>query len=216
MPDTSPRIPLIARDKRQRRKFSEILRGLAEDHTLERVSVADLLAAMGDRAFGPLMLLFALPNLLPMPPGASGVLGIPLIILAGQLMLGRKPWLPALVTKRSLSRTDFAALLENAGPWLTKAEKLLRPRLHILVAPPAEYLIGALCFVLAVILALPIPLGNMLPALAICIFSFAILERDGVWVLAGIATFALSVTIVAGVLFALLKALFFILENAFR
>lgn len=198
------------------RKFSEILHSLAHDTALERVSVGDLLTAMGDRAFGPLMLIFALPNVLPMPPGASGILGVPLIILAAQLMLGRKPWLPRIIANRSILRADFVMMLERAGPWLTKAEKLLRPRLIMLVSPPAEYVIGALCFALAVVLALPIPLGNVLPAFAICLFSFGILERDGVWVIAGLLAFAASIAFVAGVLLALLKAAIFIINNVFN
>ncbi|WP_420963153.1 exopolysaccharide biosynthesis protein [Brucella sp. IR073] len=198
------------------RSFSEILRSLAEEPSRERISIQDMLSAMGDRAFGPLMLLFALPNLLPTPPGTSGVLGIPLVILAAQLMLGRKPWLPKFIANRSLPRSSFAALLERAGPWLARAERLVKPRLALLVAPPAEYAIGALCLILAILLALPIPLGNLLPAFAICLFSFGILERDGVWVIAGFIAFLVSVSVVAGVLLALLKGLFFIIEKTFN
>ncbi|GGB06616.1 ABC transporter permease [Brucella endophytica] len=189
---------------------------MAEEPSRERISIQDMLSAMGDRAFGPLMLLFALPNLLPTPPGTSAVLGIPLIILAAQLMLGRKPWLPAVIGNRSLPRSNFAALLERAGPWLARAERLVKPRLAMLVTPPAEYAIGALCFILAIILALPIPLGNILPALAICLFSFGILERDGVWVIAGFIASLVSVSVAAGVLLALLKGLFFVIEKTFN
>ncbi|WP_246727840.1 exopolysaccharide biosynthesis protein [Chelativorans sp. Marseille-P2723] len=208
--------PVRAEPERQRRrKISEILYSLAEDTSRERISVGDLLSAMGDRAFGPLMLLFALPNVLPMPPGASGILGVPLIILAAQLMLGRKPWLPRVIAGRSMMRAEFVTMLQRAGPWLSKAERLLKPRLTILVTPPAEYVIGAICLILAIILALPIPLGNMLPAFAICLFSFAILERDGIWIIAGLIAFLISITVVGGVLFAFLKAAIFLINNVF-
>lgn len=152
--------------RKRGRKISEILRSLADDTSRERISIGDLLVAMGDRAFGPLMLFFALPNILPMPPGASGILGLPLIILATQLMLGRKPWLPRIIARRSISRADLILMLDRAGNWLTTAEKLLKPRLTILVGPPAERVIGAFCLILAIILALPIPFGNIPPAFA--------------------------------------------------
>jgi hypothetical protein len=48
-------------------------------------------------------------------------------------------------------------------------------------------------------------MGNMPPAIAICLFSLAILDRDGVWVLAGLCATAASIAIVWGVLFALIK-----------
>lgn len=137
-------------------EISEILRSLTDDTSSERISVGDLLVAMGDRAFGPLMLFFALPNILPMPRGASGIFGLPLTILATQFMLGRKPWLPRIVAKRSLSRADLILILDRAEKWVTRLEKLLKPRLTILVAPPAERVIGAHCLILAIILALPV------------------------------------------------------------
>jgi hypothetical protein len=197
------------------RKFSDILNDIARSPTKERVSVGDLLTAMGDRAFGALMLIFALPNVLPTPPGTSAILALPLVILAAQLMLGQKPWLPSIVTNRSMPRADFAAFLGRAGPWIEKAEKLLRPRLSVLVNPPAEYAIGAVCLVLAIILILPIPLGNILPALAICLLSFGILEKDGIWAIAGALTAAVSVAIVGGVLFALAKGAIFVFTHIF-
>jgi hypothetical protein len=195
-------------------KLSKILGELAADPARERVSVGDLLAAMGDRAFGALMLVFALPNLLPTPPGTSGILGLPLVFLAAQLMLGQRPWLPKVIVNRSMLRADFSAVLDRAGPWLARVEKLLRPRLGILVHPPAEYAIGVACLLLAVILILPIPLGNILPALAICMFSFGLLEKDGLWAIVGAITTLVSVVTVGSVIFALVKGAIFVIQNA--
>jgi hypothetical protein len=197
-------------------KLSKILGELAADPARERVSVGDLLAAMGDRAFGALMLVFALPNLLPTPPGTSGILGLPLVFLAAQLMLGQRPWLPKVIANRSMLRVDFSAVLDRAGPWLARVEKLLRPRLGVLVHPPAEYAIGVACLLLAVILILPIPLGNILPALAICMFSFGLLEKDGLWAIVGAITTIVSVVIVGGVVFALVKGAIVVIQNALR
>lgn len=197
------------------RKLSDILNDLALDPDRERVSVGDLLAAMGDRAFGALMLVFAIPNLVPTPPGTSGILGLPLVILTAQLMLGQKPWLPQFVARRSMLRADFAGLVNRAVPWLGKAERLLHPRLSVLVQPPAEYAIGAVCLLLAIILILPIPLGNILPALAICLYSFAILGKDGIWAIVGSVIAIISVVIVGGVVFVLANAAIFVIANAF-
>ena len=53
------------------------------------------------------MFVFAVPGILPVPPGVSTILGTPLIFLSAQLMLGMRPWLPAVVTRRSFTRDDF-------------------------------------------------------------------------------------------------------------
>lgn len=180
-----------------RRGFSEVLRDLAATPT-ERVSVASILAAFGDRAFGALLLLFALPNALPMPPGTSAVLGAPLVFIAFQLMIGRPVlWLPRLITERSMRREDFASLASKIDPWVKRLERLLKPRAQILTSPLADRLTGLGCFLLSLVLALPIPFGNIPPAIAISAFALGMIESDGVAIGAGWVGTAASFLILA-------------------
>lgn len=198
-----------------RRRLSEILLYIAADDSRERVSVGDLLAAMPGRATAALLFLFAAPNVLPAPPGASALLGLPMIYLASQMMLRRQPWLPKFVEARSVLREDFAALVNRAAPWLARAERMLRPRLSLLVSPAAEVGIGLLCLVLAVAVALPIPLGNMLPALAVCLLALGVLERDGLWVGIGAAVGLAALAIVVSVVVGAIKLMAFFVAQAF-
>ena len=193
--------------------LSAILFELATDQSRERISIGDLLNALGDRALGALLFIFAFPNALPVPPGTSAVLGAPLVFLAAQLAFGLKPWLPAIIAKRSMSRADFQTLIVRMKPWLERAEKMLRPRATGLTVPPMEYVLGIICLLLALILVLPIPLGNMLPALAISMLALGVLERDGVWVLAGLGMTAVAAVVVSGVIFALIKTAIFMLTQ---
>lgn len=182
-----------------------MLLALAQDDSRARISIGDLLAALGDRALAALLFVFAVPNVLP-PPGTSTILGAPLVFLAAQLAFGLRPWLPGVIADRTIAREDFAGLVRRISPWLARAERLLRPRAVLLVLPPMEYLVGLVCLLLAVVLVLPIPLGNMLPALAISMLALGILERDGFWILAGLAVAAVSAAVVSGVVFAAFKA----------
>ena len=193
--------------------LSAVLLVLAHQTDRERISIGDLLTALGDRALGALLFIFAFPNVLPVPPGTSTLLGAPLVFLAAQLMLGRAPWLPAVVARRSLLHADFAILVRRVAPWLQRAERLLRPRLPWAARPPMEYALGAVCLLLALVLVLPIPLGNMLPALAISLIALAVLERDGLWALAGLVVAVVSAVVVSGVVFALVKAGYFLLRQ---
>ncbi|MHA6692696.1 exopolysaccharide biosynthesis protein [Devosia sp. A449] len=181
-------------------RLSATLLRIAAKPGRDRIFIRDLLTELDHRAIAAMLFIFAVPNTIPVPPGVSGVLGAPLIFLAAQLMLGRPPWLPRLIADRSFARTDFEKVVIKVGPWLQKAEKLMRPRLEILAKPPAEYLIGAIALILAIILFLPIPLGNMLPAIAICVLALGLIERDGVWVLIGTAVSIASAIIVSGVI----------------
>ncbi|MBW8299141.1 MAG: exopolysaccharide biosynthesis protein [Hydrogenophaga sp.] len=204
------------RDRGARRRggrLSDILTSIAGDESRDRVSVADIFQAMGDRAFGALILIFALPNIIPTPPGTSALTGAPLVFLSAQLMLGQSPWLPKIIAERSMTRGDFASIVSRISPWLARGERMLRPRLGFLIYPPAEYIIGLLCLILSTVLILPVPLGNILPAIAICLFSFGILERDGLCVVLGAAMTVISLTVVAGVLFALVKGFILLLTT---
>jgi hypothetical protein len=191
--------------------LSEILSRIAADETRQRISVGDLITALHDRAIGALIFVFAVPNTIPMPPGTSSILGAPLLFLTAQLAFRRNPWLPKLIAERSMERVHFAAVVRRVAPWLARAERLLRPRLEILARPPCEYLIGGICLLLSIILFLPIPMGNMPPAIAICIFALAVLERDGVWVLIGVGATIAAVAIVWGVVFALFESALFLI-----
>jgi hypothetical protein len=196
--------------------LSAMLNAIARDDSRERIAVADLLAELGDRALAALLFVFAVPNVLPVPPGTSAVLGAPRVFLAAQLAFGRRPWLPALIARRTMTRDDLATLVRRIGPWLARAERLLRPRAERLALPPMEYLIGLVCLLLAVVLVLPVPLGNMLPALAISLLALGILERDGAWIVAGMTVAIVSVAVVWGVVFAMVKAGVYFLTEVVR
>lgn len=198
-----------------KKRFSQILDAIGADERRERVSVSDLMQAMDARAVAALILLFALPNVVPTPPGTSSILGLPLLYLTAQMMLGKLPWLPAIIADRSMTRSDFNSFVGRVTPLVARAERLLKPRLLFVTSATGERVIGGICLTLAIVLALPIPLGNMLPAFAITLMALGVLERDGVWVIIGVLVGILSMVIVSGVVWALAKALIFLIVNAF-
>jgi len=197
------------------RKLSQMLELIAADETRERISFGDLLASLHGRAFGALMIIFAFPNILPSPPGLAGVLGLPLVFLSAQMMAGRMPWLPGFIAARSLPRSSFAALFTRATPWLARAERLLRQRLDPLTTPLAQQAVGFVCLILSLVLILPIPLGNMLPSIAICLFALGVLERDGLWIIGGVLFSVFALAFVGGMAYAVIRSALFVLVNAF-
>lgn len=200
MSDLSPPHVEVVAPEHDDHRLSTTLMRIATKPGRDRIYIRDLLAELNHRALAAMLFIFAVPNTIPVPPGVSGVLGAPLIFLAAQLMLGLPPWLPKLISNRSFARTDFEKVLLKVGPWLQKAERLMRPRAQFLARRPAEYLIGLVVLVLSIILFLPIPLGNMLPAIAICILALGLIERDGLWIAIGTVTSVVSMVIVSGVL----------------
>ncbi|OZB19786.1 MAG: hypothetical protein B7X55_02450 [Rhodobacterales bacterium 34-62-10] len=208
--------PIGGSDRRVRRKtLSEILTEISEDSARDVVAVSDLIATLGGRGRAALILIFAFPNILPSPPGLAGVLGVPLIYLSLQMIAGRIPWLPRMIADRSVPRDRFAQFITRLAPILARAERLLRPRWAFFVNHRAEQVLGILFLVLAVVLSLPIPFGNMLPSFAMCVIALGILERDGVWVIVGVLIGFGAILMAGGVIYAVVKSSLFLLMNAF-
>ena len=79
-------------------RLSDIVRSM---DTSQDTTIGALADSLGERAFGALMFIFAVPNAIPMPPGTSAILGLPLVILTWQVLAGRQSlWLPQVVRKR--------------------------------------------------------------------------------------------------------------------
>ena len=152
-----------------------------------RVSLADLVQAMHGRAFGALLLIFAFPNALPAIPGTSGILGLPLLFLSAQMMLGRQPWLPKFISLRSMPRDDFANLVERVNPWLEWADRFTAPRLQALTSPWRSGSSAASACSCPSCSRCRCPSSTCSPALALCLIGLGVLERDGLWMTGGIA-----------------------------
>jgi hypothetical protein len=161
----------------RRRRASEILEDLGRNWPAERISLGDIEAALGDRGFGLMLLVFTLPALIPI---ISTIAVIPLALLAGQLMLGmEKPWLPKAILQRSATRADFQRTAEKVLPHLRRAEKVLKPRFLLLVSAPAERFIGLICLLLTLLLPLPWPFGNLMVAVPLVVLALALIGRLG-------------------------------------
>jgi hypothetical protein len=169
----------------------------------ERVTVGEILDALDARAFGLATLIFSLPSVVPMPPGVPPVVGIALLIVSLQMVIGRHElWLPGFLTKRSFSRAALVREFEKLAPRLEAVEKIAKPRLMFMTGKMGTVLIGLVVLFMALVLILPLPPGgNFPPALACAILGMGLAERDGIIVLFGLvasvaATFAVSVVTV--------------------
>ncbi|MBM3603300.1 MAG: exopolysaccharide biosynthesis protein [Alphaproteobacteria bacterium] len=177
-----------------RPRLSDVLSELAETWSQPRISVGQLIQALEDRGLIGLLLILAVANVIPNPPGTSAVLGLPMLYLSWQMMRGGMPWLPQFLAARSFDIDHFRTVVARTTPRLNRVERLLRPRLPSLSSPAAFRILGAVCLLLSVVLAMPIPFGNLLPAAAIAIIALGALERDGLWIAGGVL-FGIAVSV---------------------
>jgi hypothetical protein len=200
--------------KARHERLSLALTRIAGEAQGDRITLGDLLSALQVRAFGAMLLVFAFPNMLPSPPGLAAVLGLPLVVLSALMMTGRDPWLPHFIARRGLATATFHTMVERANPWIKRAERLLRHRMLFLTGGVGQRAIGVLCLLLSLVLMLPVPFGNLMPSLAICVLSLGLLERDGVWVIAGVVATAGAFLWVGALAYALVKSAAFLMLNA--
>ena len=119
-------------------------------------------------------------------PWLSTVTGVPMFLLAIQYFLGRSaPSLPAFIGRRGLSRGKLQDFLTRARPHIERLESAVHPRRDWWVSGLPRRALLVTWLLLIVLLALPVPFDNLLPALAILFFCLALIEGDGVMAMLG-------------------------------
>lgn len=171
-----------------RETASEVLHRLTLGPPDDKVSFGQMLDALGERGFGLLLMLFAIPNLLPFPgvPGVSFVTGMAILFISMQLMIAKdEPVFPRWISDKSFSRAQLSKFIVKTNPLLRWLEKPIRPRLSPVVVGFGERLIGVVGVIHALTLALPIPMGNLPQAVALILLALALMELDGLMAILG-------------------------------
>lgn len=189
-------------------RISAVLSSLGRNAT-ERLTVADIVAVLRDRAFALLVVLLGLPNCLPMPPPIPFVCGLLLGLVAAQLAAGRPtPWLPRALLRRSVPQEVVERAVRRALPVLQKLERWSRPRMSFLESPIALRVIGFLLIALALGLLVAAPVIGQIPlGIAVCLVGLGLVERDGVLVFGGFVTGALGLALSFGFIYAVVAGL---------
>jgi hypothetical protein len=96
------------------------------------------------------------------------------------LILLRKPWLPDFIARRGPQRSTLIRFDRVGDRWLRWLEKLVQPRLTLVIDHPvATIFTGLQLVLLGVLLALPIPFTNFMFGGLLLLYALALLERDG-------------------------------------
>ena len=184
----------------------ELNRYFFEETRAEKVTLSEILTLAGERIFGFLFVILALPSALPVPaPGYSIPFGIAMFFLAIQLIIGRdRPWLPAKIMNGSMSLKNVQGFVKKGNFWLRKIEALTKPRLsYICTSIVGRVIIGIAIALMSISMMIPIPGTNTLPAIGIFVTGFGLIEDDGVISLLGLIICvmgaALSISILVAV-----------------
>ncbi|MEM6727989.1 MAG: exopolysaccharide biosynthesis protein, partial [Pseudomonadota bacterium] len=181
--------------------ISKRLEQLAGDAGGQTVTLGWILDQLNERAFGLFLLILALPCCIPFLYGIPQVVALPLMFVAGQILLGRGvPWLPAKLAAREVTAASLASLAERAAPWLRRIEALSRPRLAALTRTPADRVLGFALVLFSASILVPLPGTNTVPGFAVVLIAMGLLQRDGALVILGgiLGTVWIATLIIAG------------------
>lgn len=130
------------------------------------------------------LLMLAIPTIVPLPNPLGPFFGICLAFIAAQMLLGRDSlWLPEFIACRTLPVRVVELAITGTRPTILGLESRLRSgRLAFLTGRSARILLAIPILLLAVLIALPIPFGNSLPAVSIALIAISLAEQDGLMI----------------------------------
>ncbi len=163
------------------------IESFVENTESDRVKISDLIDSMEGAGFGLTLMVFSGALIMPLPPPLPSLVSIPLLIFAFQMMIGLKaPKLPSRFSSYTIKRSLLATTVRKSSPHIAKIEKVLRPRMLFMMTIVAERILGALIFIFAGFVIIPMPFSNFIPGLGILVMSFGLLGRDGLVIFLGI------------------------------
>lgn len=176
--------------------FSQELRELIEHFGDRPVSVEEFIHVTRGRGYNLLLICTSLPFLTPIPlPGFSIPFGVAFALIGARIALNQAPWLPQRLLRKELPPRSFSRAVSAASRIVRFLELFLRPRFlrfssHTLVRRSCGAMI-AVCGVL-MLLPLPLPFSNSLPAWCVLLLAAGLMERDGAFQVLGTLVFALA------------------------
>jgi len=184
--------------------FIGLTRQLATAGGGEGLTLGEIRDRLDERGFGLLILILSIPCLVPALYGVPQVIGVPIILLAGQLLVGMKePWLPQAFLNRRCPQAWLDRMADFAEKRMGWFERLSRPRLQVLATGWGERF--AAVFMILATITIVLPLVNTVPSVALAMLAVGLIQRDGLFVLLG----ALVATLWAGALIAVALGVYY-------
>lgn len=160
----------------------------------DSITVGELVDKAAHAGFG---FLVAVLSLVAIPfVGLSTPFGLAIALVGMQLAVGRaRPWLPARARRRALSMTMLDRVLGMLARRMRWMARSVKRRWQPLVTPR---LVGFAIVVLALLLALPLPIpgSNLVFIVPLLVYAVGLLEGDGAWILVGHVATLVDITLV--------------------
>ncbi|MDP1782393.1 MAG: exopolysaccharide biosynthesis protein [Hydrogenophaga sp.] len=144
-----------------------------------RLNLAELLQLHGDSSTAVVLMLMALLTVVPIA-GAGTVLSLGILVIAWGWARGRDSVdLPDRLGALSLNERWTGRCLHGLAWMYERANRWLRPRWLVLSHGATRWGWGVWIALMAGVIFLPLPLGNVLPSMSLILLSLGWMFRDG-------------------------------------
>lgn len=193
-------------EDRQASRLDDLLdriAGAAEE--ADRVSLELLLETMGRRSFGSALLAAGLVTLAPLVgdiPGVPTLMGVLVVLTAGQMLVGREQfWLPGWLLERSVGAEKLETALRWLRPVARVGDRLFGPRLEGVLDKGGGRAIAAVALLVGALMPAMelVPFSANAAGVVLTLLGLALVARDGLLALIALTLFAVGAALlVAG------------------
>lgn len=178
----------------------DMLDSLSDSAHGEETSLDDIVEALGQASFVPVLLAPALAVVTPLSgiPLFSSFCGIFIALVAGQSLIGRSHlWLPGWLTRRAVPTKRLKKGIDQLRKPAAWIDRHSGERLTFLVTPPADRLIFLACLLCGMAMPLleVVPFSSSILGAAVTLMAFTLLARDGLFALLALVVIAGGLTL---------------------
>lgn len=170
-------------------KITDILKELEAATPEQGCSIEDVIDRLGREGLLIAVMVLTLPFLLPVSlPGTSIPFGTLIILVCFALMTARPLKLPQHLCSIRIQRRQMVMLTERAMKLFRCLEEWSKPRLNSVTNKTIFVKVhhaGMIANSFCMMLPLPMPLSNAIPAYGIVFLALGLLRRDGFMVIGG-------------------------------
>jgi hypothetical protein len=166
-------------------RISDVMRQLMATASQEpTITIGRILQIFGVRGFAFLILILSLLNIVIfMIPFSSILFGVPMVILAAQIVLGlHAPIFPLALRHQTVKRETLMGGLSKSIYGIESIEHYIKPRLMFLTHPALDRVHGGFALLMAALVTMPIPVLNVPPSIALALLAIGMLRRDGIFI----------------------------------
>ncbi|WP_323766149.1 exopolysaccharide biosynthesis protein [Marinovum sp.] len=172
----------------QPRTLGELADSIASVSDTGKVTVEEIVEAVGQRSLLPLLLVPALLCATPLSgiPGVSMIAGVAIAIISFQMLLSvDEVWLPKRLLRQKVEGKTLHKALRSSRPVIAWVDRHTHNRLSVLFHRPLIYLPVVLSLISGLMMPFLefIPFSSSIAAIGVSLLAMSLLTRDGLFFL---------------------------------